>query len=74
MATAILNYDARNKQAINTINFILSLGFFQLDLEKKQTKNYEKIKNYPYNKVFVEELVKSRNSKGVKIKDSDLWK
>jgi hypothetical protein len=66
MATITLTYDARNVSAKKAIDFLMSLGLFHY--AEKTTK----AKESSYNEDFVNELLESRKSKGIKIKDEDL--
>jgi hypothetical protein len=46
MATIILNYDARNVKAKRTLDYILSMGFFNVEKEKTSLdKAFEDIEN-----------------------------
>jgi hypothetical protein len=64
-----------------SINERMTAGKVFLDYLRSlsKTSNYVDIivcekEEYPYNKEFVEELVKSRKAKGVTVKREDLWK
>ena len=63
MATITLQYNPNNSLAMSIINSIKATDVFQITGEKST-----------YNKEFVEEIQKSRKSKGVVIKTEDLWK
>jgi hypothetical protein len=63
MKTVTLQYNPNNALANSIINSIKSAGVFQITEEKS-----------PYNKEFVEKILKSRESEGVVIKTEDLWK
>jgi len=63
METITLQYNPSNTLAKSIINSIKSAGVFQITEEKS-----------PYNKEFVEEIRKSRESEGEVIKTEDLWK
>jgi hypothetical protein len=63
MATITLRYNPNNSLAKSIIRSVKSAGVFQITEEKS-----------PYDKEFVEEIKKSRESKGVVIKTADLWK
>ena len=46
MATVTLNYNTRNLQAKNVLNYILSTGWFMIDnIEKKRVYKIKKTKN-----------------------------
>jgi hypothetical protein len=64
-----------------SINERMTAGRVFLDYLKSlsKTSNYVDIvvpekEEYPYNKEFVAELVKSRKAKGVTVKRENLWK
>jgi hypothetical protein len=66
---------------IVSINERMASGRVFLDFLKSLSKTSDyvdiilpKKEEYPYNKKFVSELVKSRKAKGVTIKREDLWK
>jgi len=63
MATITLQYNPNNALATSIINSVRAAGVFQIADEKST-----------YNKEFVEEIQKSRKTKGVVIKTEDLWK
>ena len=63
MKTITLQYNPNNTLANSIICSIKSAGVFQITEEKS-----------PYNKEFVEEIRKSRESEGTVIKTEDLWK
>ena len=62
MRTITLQYNPNNALANSIISSIKSAGVFQITEEKS-----------PYNKEFVEEILKSRESEGIVIKTEDLW-
>ncbi len=62
MATITLKYDARNASVKKALELLFTLGV----TEEKS--------DYPYDRKFADKLIESRKSKGVKIKDADLWK
>ena len=63
MTSITLRYNPNNTLAMSIIRSIKSAGVFQIAEETS-----------PYNKEFVEEIQKSRKSKGAVIKTEDLWK
>jgi hypothetical protein len=63
MSTITLEYNPDNALAKSIIRSIKSAGVFEVKEEKS-----------PYIKEFVEEIQKSRKSKGHVIKTEDLWK
>ena len=63
METIVLKYNPNNILAKSIICSVKSAGVFEIEEEKS-----------PYKKEFVEEIKKSRKSKGVVIKTEDLWK
>jgi hypothetical protein len=63
MATITLRYNPNNALAKSIIRSVKSAGVFRITEEKS-----------PYCKKFVEEIQKSRESKGIVIKTADLWK
>ena len=69
METITLTYDVHNVLANNLIATIKSANVFQIIESKSRSKE-----TGIYNESFVNELLASKRSKGVKIKDEDLWK
>ncbi len=67
MATITLKYDKKNPNAVKTLDYILSMGFFEEAENPSES-------DYPYDRKFADKLIESRKSKGVKIEDADLWK
>ena len=63
MATITLQYNTNNVLAQSIIRSVKSAGVFQITEESS-----------PYKKEFVEEILESRNSKGIVINTEDLWK
>jgi hypothetical protein len=65
MESLTINYNPRNPLANSIVDMIKVANVFKI--EEPKTKNI-------YNEKFVDELLASKNSKGVKIEDADLWK
>ncbi len=63
MATITLEYNPNNDLAMSIVNSLKSAGVFKVAEETS-----------PYDKEFVEQIVESRNSKGVVIETANLWK
>jgi len=63
MATITLEYNPNNDLAKSIIASVKSAGVFKVSEETS-----------PYNKEFVEQINKSRKSKGTVIKTEELWK
>ena len=68
MRTITLTYDVHNMLANNLIATIKSANVFQITESNTRAKQAS-----IYNESFVNELLASKKSKGVKIKDEDLW-
>ncbi|HNW51922.1 MAG TPA: hypothetical protein PKH79_12625 [Prolixibacteraceae bacterium] len=67
MAQITFEYDGRNQAAKKAIDLFVSLGLFKIKSEQDEEKS-------PYSPEFVQQIQKSRASKGKVIKTEDLWK
>ena len=70
MNTITVQYNPKNEIAIGLIGVLSKIRGVRI----KNSAALVKEEEYPYNPDFVEEILQSDRSEGVKIKREDLWK